>query len=109
MKKYTMMIMAMSLFWLSSAQAQDLEFACNSNMVLSAYLVSELGTETNATAESLSVSEISEIQTVLADQSLEGGSGQDKYKAVMVACSQGRILNNRFSPSSNKLEDIGKE
>lgn len=101
MKKYIMVVMAASLFWLSSAPAQDLEFACNSDMVLSMYLASELGAGQNASAGSLSTAEISEIQSVLADPSVVDESGQDKFKAVMTACSQGEILNNRFSPSSN--------
>jgi hypothetical protein len=101
MKKYTMVAMVASLFWLSSAQAQDLELACNSDMVLSMYLASELGAGQNAIAGSLSTAEISEIQSVLADPPVVDGSAQEKFKAVMAACSQGEILNNRFSPSSN--------
>ena len=102
----------LAAFWFNSAFAEankdndkDLEknksmlaFACNADMALSNYVAGAVTGSGNA-AVGLSDKEKAQVDAALKILNGEANkhlTKQDKYKAVMDLCAEGRILKNRF-------------
>ena len=71
--------------------------ACQGDIDLTEYVVQfAKSPEAENDSEFFSAEELDQIQTVLTDESLNDASVKEKLGAVMQACSEGRILLDRF-------------
>ena len=79
------------------SNAQTLEDVCFGDIELTEYTASIVNGGAVIHADFYSVSEQSEIATVLADASLSSATAAERVRAVLQACTDGQILQARTS------------